>query len=110
MQQVGMSRRKFLQLSAVTVGGAALAACVPAAPAGQGSGSAAPAGAKTEVRVAHAWDASFWPTQEAFDKQFNEEHADLNVVGENTPWGEFRNKYMTQAAAGAMPDIRQYTD
>lgn len=107
MQQSSLSRRKFLQLSALTVGGAALAACVPAAPGGQTSsgGAAAPAAAQTEIRVAHAWDASFWPTQEAFDKQFNEKHPDLKVVGENNTFGEYRNKYMTQAAAGALPDI-----
>lgn len=105
MQHNSISRRKFLKISALAVGGAALAACAPAAPAGQSGGEAAPATAKTDIRVAHAWDASFWPTQEAFDKQFNEKHPDINVVGENTPWGEFRNKYMTQAAAGALPDI-----
>ena len=107
MQLVGLSRRKFLQLSAVAAGGAALAACVPAAPGGQSGseGAASPDGAKTEIRVAHAWDASFWPTQEAFDAQFNEQNPELNVIGENTPWGEFRNKYMTQAAANALPDI-----
>lgn len=105
MQQTSLSRRKFLQMSALTVTGAALAACV-GAPAGESSGgAAAPANAKTEIRVSHAWDASFWPTQEAFDKQFNEKHPDLNVVGENNAFGEYRNKYMTQAAAGALPDI-----
>jgi multiple sugar transport system substrate-binding protein len=104
MQPNGFSRRTFLQFSASALGVAALAACAPPAAQTGDSGGGASA-AKTEIRVAHAWDASFWPTQEAFDKQFNEQHADLNVVGENTPWGEFRNKYMTQAAAGALPDI-----
>ncbi len=104
MQTNGLSRRSFLKWSATLAGTAALAACAPPAPGAQ-TGAAAPEAAKTEVRVAHAWDASFWPRQEEFDKQFNEKHADIQVVGENTPWGEFRNKYMTQAAANALPDV-----
>jgi multiple sugar transport system substrate-binding protein len=104
MQQRSLSRRHFLQISAAVAGTAALAACAPAAP-GASTEGAAPAAGKTELRVAHAWDASFWPRQEEFDQQFNEKFPELNVIGENTPWGEFRNKYMTQAAAGALPDI-----
>lgn len=110
MQSNQLSRRRFLQLSGMGAASAVLlAACqAPAAAPGTGpaaGGEAAPAAAKTEIRVAHAWDASFWPVQEEFDQKFNEKYPELNVVGENTPWGEFRNKYMTQAAAGALPDI-----
>ncbi|MFN8495528.1 MAG: sugar ABC transporter substrate-binding protein [Caldilineaceae bacterium] len=106
MQKQGLSRRKFLQITGAGLASAAiLAACTPAAPGAQKSGAGGATTAKTEIRVAHAWDASFWPRQEEFDKQFNGKHGDLNVIGENTPWGEFRNKYMTQAAAGALPDL-----
>ncbi|MCB0055265.1 MAG: hypothetical protein KDE24_37570 [Caldilinea sp.] len=110
MQSNQLSRRRFLQLSGMGAASAVLlAACqAPAAAPGAGpaaGGEAAPAAAKTEIRVAHAWDASFWPVQEEFDQKFNEKYPDLNVVGENTAWGEFSNKYMTQAAARALPDI-----
>jgi multiple sugar transport system substrate-binding protein len=111
-----LTRREFLKITAVSMGSmAALAACggaatpqpaaEPAQEQEEAAAPAAPAGEKVQIRVAHAWDASFWPRQEEFDKKFNETHPDIEAIGENTPWGEFRNKYMTQAAAGSLPDI-----
>jgi len=69
------------------------------------SGGVADPGSKVEISVAHAWDASFWPRQQQFDKLFMERHPNIVVTAENTPWGEFRTKYLAQAAGGSLPDL-----
>ncbi len=61
--------------------------------------------AKVEISVAHAWDATFFERQKQFDKLFMERHPNIVVKAENTPWGDFRQKYMTQAAGNALPDL-----
>jgi multiple sugar transport system substrate-binding protein len=58
-----------------------------------------------EISVAHAWDAVFFERQKQFDQLFMQRHPNIVVKAENTPWGEFRQKYVTQAAGNALPDI-----
>jgi multiple sugar transport system substrate-binding protein len=58
-----------------------------------------------EISVAHAWDATFFERQKQFDQLFMERHPNIIVKAENTPWGEFRQKYVAQAAGGALPDL-----
>ncbi len=60
---------------------------------------------KVEISVAHAWDATFFERQKQFDQLFTERHPNITVNAENTPWGEFRQKYLAQAAGGALPDL-----
>lgn len=104
MPQVTLSRRQALQLS-VMLSGAAFAACSSAPPDAAPPADAPPPIASAEIRVAHAWDDAFWSTQEAFDQQFQARHPDLQVIAENTPWGEFLDKYLAAAAADTLPDI-----
>ncbi len=68
------------------------------------SGVAEP-GSPVEISVAHAWDATFFERQKQFDQLFMERHPNIIVKAENTPWGEFRQKYVAQAAGGALPDL-----
>jgi multiple sugar transport system substrate-binding protein len=57
------------------------------------------------ITVAHAWDATFFQRQEQFDELFMERHPNIEVVAENTPFGDYLQKYSAQAAGGALPDI-----
>jgi len=59
----------------------------------------------TELSVAHAWDATFFERQKQFDELFTKRHPNITIKAENTPWGDFRQKYLTQAAGNALPDI-----
>src|SRR3954454_8457590 len=58
-----------------------------------------------ELSVAHAWDATFFERQKQFDELFTKRHPNITIKAENTPWGDFRQKYLTQAAGNALPDI-----
>jgi multiple sugar transport system substrate-binding protein len=60
---------------------------------------------KVELSVAHAWDATFFERQKQFDELFMERHPNIVIKAENTPWGDFRQKYLAQAAGGALPDV-----
>jgi len=57
------------------------------------------------ISVAHAWDATFFERQKQFDELFMQRHPNIRVTAENTPWGDFRQKYVAQAAGNALPDI-----
>lgn len=61
--------------------------------------------AKVTISVAHAWDAVFFERQKQFDQLFMQRHPNIEVKAENTPWGEFRQKYVAQAAGNALPDL-----
>ena len=62
-------------------------------------------GDKIEISVGHTWDAVFFERQLQFDKLFMQRHPNITVKAENTPWGEYRQKYTAAAAGNAMPDI-----
>lgn len=62
-------------------------------------------GSKVEISVAHAWDATFWERQQQFDQAFMKRHPNITVKAENTPWGDFLQKYLAQIAGGAAPDL-----
>ena len=62
-------------------------------------------GSQVEISVAHAWDATFFERQKQFDKLFMQRHPNIVVKAENTPFGEYLQKYLTQAAGGTLPDI-----
>lgn len=60
---------------------------------------------KVELSIAHAWDATFFERQKQFDNLFMQRHPNIVIKAENTPWGQFRQKYLAQAAGGALPDL-----
>ncbi|NBU65467.1 MAG: extracellular solute-binding protein, partial [Chloroflexia bacterium] len=135
LQRRGMSRRDVLRIGLRLGLGAAsmgmlLAACGKAEPAKDAGGDAAAEptkesifdikagdtgawpksaiaepGDKIEISVGHTWDAVFFERQLQFDKLFMERHPNITVKAENTPWGEYRQKYTAAAAGNAMPDI-----
>ena len=58
-----------------------------------------------QLTVAHAWDALFMTRQVQFDTVFMKRHPNITIHTENTPWASFLQKYLIQAAGGALPDI-----
>ncbi|MFL5807858.1 MAG: ABC transporter substrate-binding protein [Roseiflexaceae bacterium] len=62
-------------------------------------------GAKVTLSVSHAWDATFMQRQNQFDKLFMQRHPNIEIKAENTPFGEYLQKYTAQAAGNALPDI-----
>lgn len=60
---------------------------------------------QVELSVAHAWDATFMERQKQFDTLFMQRHPNIVIKSENTPWSDFRQKYLAQAAGGALPDL-----
>ena len=105
-----LSRRQFLRASAGVAVGSVLAACVsqqaaaPQAAVEEPEAGAEPAQEVVEIRVTHAWPADQWSRQVEFDEVFNQEHPDIQVTGENYPWGDTVTKLTTLAAAGTLPD------
>lgn len=104
-----MSRRTFLQLSATTLGGAMLAACVSptqqAAPAGS---SGAPGTAPVEIRLAEgSWvgpeGIDFW-TKDIIGA-FEAENPNIKVTFESAESPDYQDKLFTQAVAGDAPDV-----
>ena len=60
---------------------------------------------QVSLSVAHAWDATFFERQKQFDELFMKRHPNIVIKAENTPWSQFRQKYLAQAAGGALPDL-----
>lgn len=104
--QKGMSRRRFLMLSAATVGTGVLAACAPvAAPSGDGAGAGSPAAESAEI-VMWAFPLTsddtvlFQPMQDAF----TEANPNIKVTVQIEPWNGRENKMVTAIAAGNPPN------
>lgn len=99
-----LSRRSFLQLSAMTVGVSALAACAPAADTGGGGGAAA--GSETVEISFYEWGA-------ASDKQiadrtiegFQAENPNISVRLEQAPGGQHYDKLQAALAGGTAADV-----
>ncbi|GHO47349.1 ABC transporter substrate-binding protein [Ktedonospora formicarum] len=58
-----------------------------------------------QLSVAHAWDATFMARQQQFDQLFTKRHPNITITAENTPWSNYLQKYLAQAAGGTLPDI-----
>ncbi|GIV79906.1 MAG: ABC transporter substrate-binding protein [Litorilinea sp.] len=111
-----LSRRKFLQLSAMSGLGAALAGCVaPAAPgateAPTAAATAAGAGsASAPAELRFVW----WGGQLRADittqviKMFEAKHPNVKFTYEPLGFEEYWTKMTTQAAGGGLPDIMQH--
>jgi multiple sugar transport system substrate-binding protein len=97
--------------AAATAAPAAAPTAVSIYDPGEGADAAWPKSAvadptdKVELSVAHAWDATFFERQKQFDTLFMQRHPNITIKAENTPWGQFRQKYLAQAAGGALPDL-----
>lgn len=112
--QYPVSRRQFLQLSALGVSAAALAACAmpAAAPAGEaGEAAAAPAGEKVDLVIWYQdWDGANrimnWVKPE-FEKTQPDVAVDLQAIG----YGDLLAKMLPSIAAGTEGDVlMMYTD
>jgi len=58
-----------------------------------------------QLSVAHSWDAIFWTRQVQFDTLFMKRHPNIIIKAENTPFSNYIQKYIAQAAGGTLPDI-----
>jgi multiple sugar transport system substrate-binding protein len=105
-----LSRRSFLQMTALSSLGVMLAACAPALPAAQpgaatGGAASAASGEATPIRFhARIGVQGDYFTQMA--EQFNAEHPDIVVTAENypTPNPEYFQKIATMIAGGTIGD------
>jgi len=100
-----LSRRSFLQMTAMTALGAAVVACAPvpaAAPAAGGATTSA-AGDKTTVRF-HARVGTQGDFYTEMAKEFNAAHPDIEVVVETFPAADFFEKIATMMAGGTVGD------
>ena len=111
MQSRKLSRRHFLQTSALFTTGAVLAACtgVPAPPAAApgASGDAAPSEETVEVEftVWGSWDVTYDLLMEHF-------YADSNVevtVG-SAPFPQYHDRLLTRFASGDLPEVAMIVD
>ncbi len=103
-----ISRRKFLQASAIGVASAALAACAPAAgTATTASSTSVPnvnTGAKQTVRYLSWWfeEGNRGKTWNAFIKEFNESQDQIEVKAEQIPFDQYTTKTIVAAQAGQL--------
>lgn len=104
MPNQSWTRRHFLRFAGATMSAAALAACVPAAPASQAPGEGA-AAEKTEV-VWTFWgteDPAFIENQRKLAQPFMDAHPDIIV--EPVPTSDrYNEKMLTMLAAGSKAD------
>ncbi len=109
MQNHPLTRRRFLQLSAVTTAGF-LAACTSVPAAQPGSGEAGPGTTQEKVTVTFMVpgsaqeDADFAPVFEEFNQRYPE------IDGQYTPAGtgyntQYDDKLLTMLAGGTAPDV-----
>lgn len=100
------SRRDFLRMTTVAVGGLALAACVPAQPSsgGQMAGDASST-EPVEVSFQHFFDSP--ELKATFDPIFAsiEEQTNTKIRSVPTPYGEMLTKLLTMTAGGTPPDL-----
>ncbi|MCB0106383.1 MAG: ABC transporter substrate-binding protein [Caldilineaceae bacterium] len=108
--QSRLSRRAFLQTTAVLAAGSALAACVPAAApsTGESAGSGASADTGTATTTITYW--TFWADrwgefQQQIVDDYNATHDQLQVEMLIVPWGDLATKLLTAVSAGNPPDF-----
>ncbi len=110
---VSLTRRHFLRLSTLAIGGAALVACAPA-PAGSGtttsSNESAPAVANVEVSM---WMFSLTDPDllklidETVGPNFTGIRPEFTLGLEFVPYEGYREKIATNLAGGTLPDIHE---
>jgi multiple sugar transport system substrate-binding protein len=88
-----------LKAAAATTGAVALGAAPALAR------KAALAQDQITLTVAHAWEISFMPHQEEWDKMFMEKNPDITISNINNTWGDHQTIVPTWAAANQLPDV-----
>ena len=105
MDRQQLSRRRFLQVSAIAGLGMAYAACTPAvAPAPEGG--AAPAAETVQLSVWHVDETEL----ATIIANFEEANPNVKVAFQYYPWGDFFDKLNTAYAAGTPPDVHRQDD
>lgn len=102
-----LSRRRFLQSSAVAIGAAVLAGC--AAPPAPSAGGSTEGGAAAEPETVLYWkpphsaqEAELWKPLLA---QFMEENEGITVEHQVVPWGNVTEQFTAAFAGGSPPDV-----
>ncbi|MEM7128844.1 MAG: extracellular solute-binding protein [Chloroflexota bacterium] len=107
LTNIGLSRRRFLALSAMSVGAGLLAACAPVSDSGAGDGAAS-----SEPQTVTYWD--WWGPSgsevnaalfERLPVALTEANPDLELDYQNVPFGEYFRKFLAAHAAGDVPDV-----
>ena len=109
--------RSLLLLVALTMIGAMLAACAPAAPAPAAQPTAAPAAAEATAAPAPAaekvqlrfvvmdYDEKMRPDTQALVDEFNASQNEIEVKLDVYGWGEGHDTLLTQISGGQAPDL-----
>ena len=107
-QPGGLSRRRFLQLSAASAGVLALAACAPVGPGAAPAEGGEPAAAATGIRfLTQGGNDTDFLRYEPLIENFQATNPDLTIEAIWEPGGaiEVQTKLLTLIAAGDAPDI-----
>ncbi|GIV76105.1 MAG: sugar ABC transporter substrate-binding protein [Litorilinea sp.] len=106
---VRFNRRDFLRWSAMTVGGAALAACAAPVTAPTTSsateGAAAPTQEQVTLRLQNWFSEGDLGAWKIGLDRLAEEHPEIAIKLEYNPYGETAVRIMAEAAAGNVPDL-----
>jgi multiple sugar transport system substrate-binding protein len=106
-----LSRRDFLRMASLAVGGTVLAACgAPAAPSQSSEvkpTSGAPAAAKVTMRFWSHNNVAFVAMNETLVKQFMDANPNVTVKYENFPYDEFIKTIQTSMAAKNEADVME---
>ncbi len=110
MQSNKLSRRRFLQNSALLSSGALLAACVgvaePGASESAASGDDAMAEAtEIEFTVWGSWDATYGLLMDEYKTTSN-----TTVTITSAPFGQYHDRLLTRFASGDLPDVGMIVD
>lgn len=105
-----MSRRRFLQLSGMAAGAAALAACAPAAPGAAPAGDDGGAATADDGVVVEAWahweQGLQWLEDAMNNYGFAEENPNITLNKVVAPFNEIHDKMLAACASGVgLPDI-----
>ncbi len=101
MNNKNVSRRNFLKVTGLGLGGAALAACAPAEP----TATVAPAAEAVTLTIAVYAEPSRTPGQEAMWKGFAEAHPELPLEVQSADFSTYYTKLNANIAAGTTPDV-----
>jgi len=109
MTKKPVTRRDFLRLAALSVGGAALAACAKkeTTPAGEAVSEAPAAAEKVTLRMWSHQNPSFVGANEEIIKKYAEVKPNVEIKYENFPYADFITNIQTSMAAKNEADIME---
>lgn len=108
MREMYLSRRRFLQSSALVSAGALLAACAvptPAAAPAPAMGDAAPEPVELEFTVWGSWDAIYGLLMEHL---YADSETTVTITG--APFGQYHDRLLTRFASGDLPEVAMIVD